>query len=198
MAIDINITGQYKVNGVPISGGGGLQGIQNIYNNFPAANFGIDASLNATGLTNNGVSANSIIAYPFTPNKTITSSQLRMNVSTLGAGLARILIYSDLNGLPNTKLFESTDINVSTTGVKTITTTQTFTAGTTYWLAYHTNIAHSITGIAAGALISLFLSNIASTPVTAYFLTATFGSAPNTFTYSSSSSTAVPRIMIIP
>jgi len=179
-------------------GGSGLVGIQNIFNYFPSAAFGIDASLNATGLTNTGVSANSIIAYPFTPNKTITSSQLKINVTLLGVGLSRILIYSNNNGFPNSKLYESTDINVSTTAVKTITTTQTFTAGTTYWLAYHTNIAHSITGIAGGALTPLFLSNVANTPVTFYTLPATFGSAPSTFTYSGGNSGAVPKIMIIP
>lgn len=179
-------------------GGSGLVGLNNIFNNFPAANLGTDASLNAVGTTNISVSANSIIAYPFTPNKTITSSQLRMNVTTLGAGLSRILIYSNNNGFPNSKLYESADINVSTTGVKTITTTQTFNAGTTYWLAYHTNINHSVSAIPIGALIPLITSNVASSSITFYTLPATFGSAPSTYTYSSANSGGVPRILILP
>lgn len=179
-------------------GGSGLVGIHNIYNNFPAAAFGTDASINASGTTNVGVPANSIITYPFTPNKTITSSQIRMNVTSLGAGLSRILIYSDNNGFPNSKLYESTDINVSTNGVKTITTTQTFNAGTTYWLSYHTNINHSISAIPAASLIPLMTSNIASSSITFYTLPATFGSAPTTFTYSGANAGAAPRMLIIP
>ena len=180
-------------------GGGGLLGTQNYFNYFPTLTYGVDASITAAGTTTISLtSINQVIAYPFTPNKTITSSLLRINVTTLGAGLSRILIYSDLNGFPNSKLFESADINVSTTGIKTITTTQTFTAGTTYWLAYHTNIAHSITAISPASLIPILVSNIQNVPSVAYFSPATFGSAPNTYVYGSASATAVPKIFILP
>jgi hypothetical protein len=181
------------------SGGSGLVGIQNIYNNFPAASSGIDASINASVGTNlSTASVNQVIAYPFTPNKTITSSQLRINVTTGGAGLSRILIYSDNNGFPNTKLFESADINIATSGIKSVTTTFTFTAGTTYWLAYHFNISHSITALNPASVISLLLTNAGSNATISYLSAATFGSAPNTFVFSSTSSNAVPRIMIVP
>jgi hypothetical protein len=180
-------------------GGGGLQGIQNIYNNFPAASSGIDAAVNASATTNLGfTSANQVVAYPFTPNKTITSSQLRINVTVSGVGLSRILIYSDLNGFPDQKLFESTDINVATSGSKNVITTFTFNAGTTYWLAYHSNISHSITGLSPASVIPLLLTNTGSNATISYFSPATFGSAPNTYVYGSASSTAVPRIMIMP
>jgi hypothetical protein len=180
-------------------GGGGLLGTQNYFNYFPTLTFGVDASITAAGTTSLSLtSINQVIAYPFTPNKTITSSQLRINVTTLGAGLSRILIYSNLNGFPDSKLFESADINVSATGIKSITTTFTFNAGTTYWLAYHTNIAHSITAISTGALTPVLVSNVQSAPSVAYFSPATFGSAPNTYVYGSASATAVPRIFILP
>jgi hypothetical protein len=179
-------------------GGGGLVGLTNIYSNFPVSTFGIDASLNALNIANTSITANNINLYPFTPNKTITSTQLRMNVTTLGAGLSRILIYSDLNGFPNTKLYESTDINVSTLGVKSITTSFAFNAGTTYWLGYYTNIAHNITGINPGALVSLMVNNVASSPAIGYARTTTFGTAPTNFTYGGLITASVPRIMIIP
>jgi hypothetical protein len=180
-------------------GGSGLRGVNNIYNNFPAASSGIDAAVNASTTTNlNFTSANQVVAYPFTPNKTITSSQLRVNITVGGAGLSRILIYSDLNGFPNTKLFESADINIATSGSKNVITTFTFNAGTTYWLAYHSNISHSITGLSPASVIPLLLTNTGSNATISYFSAATFGSAPNTFVFSSTSSTAVPRIMIVP
>lgn len=180
-------------------GGSGLVGIHNIFNNFTATGSGVDAAITSTASTNLSLtSVNQVIAYPFIPNKTITSSQLRINISTGGAGLSRILIYSDNNGFPNTKLFESADINIASPGIKSVTTTFTFNAGTTYWLAYHTNLAHSITAIATGALIPLIVTNAGATTSVAYFSAATFGSAPNTYVYSSVSATAVPRIMIVP
>lgn len=180
-------------------GGSGLVGIHNIFNNFTATGSGVDAAITSTASTNLSLtSVNQVIAYPFIPNKTITSSQLRINISTGVAGLSRILIYSDNNGFPNTKLFESADINIASPGIKSVTTTFTFNAGTTYWLAYHTNLAHSITAIATGALIPLIVTNAGATTSVAYFSAATFGSAPNTYVYSSASATAVPRIMIVP
>jgi hypothetical protein len=65
---------------------------------------------------------------------------LYINCTLLFSGnLARILIYSDLNNKPNTKLFESANLDLSTIGIKTATTSFTFTAGTTYWICTHTS-----------------------------------------------------------
>ena len=57
----------------------------------------------------------------------------------LAGALVRILVYSDLNGVPYSKLLESTDLNAGTTGEKTYTVSFTFTAGTTYWLGAYSN-----------------------------------------------------------
>ena len=93
------------------------------------------------GSVGNNLLANSIRFNPFLPANSLTISNLQININTAAVGsLARILIYSDLNGAPNSKLLESTSLDCSTTGTKTFTTSFTFTAGTTYWLGCYCNI----------------------------------------------------------
>jgi hypothetical protein len=167
------------------------------YTNGTALSFGL--GLNATLSSLVSLAVNSLTLFPFIPSKSITSSSLNINVTTLGIGsFARILIYSDLNGLPNTKLYESSNLDFSTTGIKTATTTFTFTAGNTYWFAL--NISGSgatVSAIPVAACISIF--NIASTPYTCHRNTSVVvGSAPDTYTYSSYTNSAVPNIYITP
>jgi hypothetical protein len=80
------------------------------------------------------------IAVPYMPSQNITTSDLYINVSALASGaLARVYIYSDLNLYPDQLLYQSADINCSTTGTKTLTTTFNFVAGQVYWLVTHTS-----------------------------------------------------------
>ena len=106
-----------------------------------------------------------------------------MNCQIQQAGaLARILIYSNLNNLPNTKLFESANLDLSTTGAKTAATTFTFNAGTTYWLALHTQGTPTLTHISANSLLPI--RQVAGAAPTTFLTTATIypiGSAPSPF-----------------
>ena len=141
------------------------------------------AVLTAATATNGSTSGSNIALYPFIPMTTITTSGfLFTNNSTAVGGFARILIYGTLNGLPSNKLYESADISTSTTGNKTVISSQTFTAGTTYWLAYATNTGptgincfptNSVTSI-AGNNTSIF------TQVTVLYYSAVLGLAPAT------------------
>jgi hypothetical protein len=105
------------------------------------------ASGRSTNLSINGTSLNGIAGVadrmtilPYIPNVSFTCASLYMNVTTLlAAANARILIYSDVNGVPTTKLYESANLDCSTTGIKTATTAFSFVAGTTYWLAIHSS-----------------------------------------------------------
>jgi hypothetical protein len=100
-------------------------------------------------VTYNGLAANTsatnqtglvVRVAPYIPAQSITTSNLFINVTTATAGsLCTIVIYSDLNGLPNTRLFESADLDCSTLGLKTATTSFSFVAGTRYWLGIKTN-----------------------------------------------------------
>ena len=127
--------------------------------------------------------ANTITLYAFIPANTLTVSNLQVNVSTATAsGLLRILVYSDLNGVPSSKLLESTSLDVSTTGVKTYTASYTFTAGTTYWLGYYANAALNAMSSVPGVELTPISANSggftsASLTVTA---AATFPTAPST------------------
>ena len=135
------------------------------------------------GSGNFNPSANTITLYPFIPANTLTVSNLQVNVSTATAsGLIRILVYSDLNGVPSSKLLESTSLDVSTTGVKTYTASYTFTAGTTYWLGYYANAALNAMSSVPGVELTPISANAggftsASLTVTA---AATFPTAPST------------------
>jgi hypothetical protein len=124
--------------------------------------------------------ANTISLYPFIPANSLTISNLQITVSTgTVGGLIRILVYSDLNGVPSSKLIESTSLDCSTTGVKTYTTSYTFTAGTVYWLGYYSNLAISINVYDASQMTPISASSHfnAFTNVTA---AATFPTAPST------------------
>ena len=178
---NITITGTFPNQTIASSGGGGSGGIH--APTILKTGGYYSSCLSAEARTSGAFSANEIVLYPFIPMQTITTSGfLYTNNSAVVGGLARILVYGTLNGLPSNKLYESADINASTTGNKTATSSQTFIAGTTYWLAYATNTLGqnaycfpitSITSI-AGNIPSIFteFSNLR--------YTATLGAAPAT------------------
>ena len=181
-----------------ISGASGIKGLHNVFGYFDSTVYGITAQLNGTSMTPVIMGANQLYTYPFFPNKSITSVSLRINVSTLGVGTnCRILIYSDNNGQPNAKLYESANLDCSTTGIKTAITSFTFTAGTVYWLCVQSSGTTSLTGIQPPALIPLQnLSSLLSVPVVTYINTSAFGSAPTTFVINNRSNSTVPMVQI--
>lgn len=161
-----------------ISGGGGFNtpvkmGSNNIYSNIPYGAPGNTQSL----------SGNLIYLMPFIPANSFATSNLFIQVTTLGAGVnARILLYShsDTNGLPNTKIYESSNLDCSTNGIKTIITSQTFTAGTTYWLGLYTSgtVTFTAASVASHYQIGMDISGSQYTSITQ---SVAFGSAPSTF-----------------
>jgi hypothetical protein len=188
------------INGNSVLGGGDLiisGGLQGIHALVPlASGQSTTSSISGFALTNNlaGV-ANRIVTYPFIPNRTITSSSLYLNITTaVASSNARILIYSNLNGLPNTKLYESANLDCSTTGFKTATTTFTFTAGTTYWLAIHSSSTQTFSGISNSMSIPIYYSGTAY--FNQYYISATFGSAPSTFGTGIGSQSNLPAVVI--
>ncbi len=125
--------------------------------------------------------ANTIYLSPFVPANSLTISNLQINITSLAVGgLARILVYSDSNGVPTTKLIESTSLDCSTTGAKTFTTSYTFTAGTTYWLGVYTNNTAFFMATISSANTIPISTNAFSTAYTSVTASATFASAPTT------------------
>ena len=129
--------------------------------------------------------ANRLDLMPFIPAVDITVSSLSIDCSTAQAGSnVRILVYSNNNGSPGTKLLESTNLSTSApTGVKTYTVAYTFLAGTIYWVGTHWSSTSTLRGIPLANSISIGTpAGAGSTMYTLYSLTVTFGSAPTTFT----------------
>jgi len=179
-------------------GGGGLQGAQIQFGNTQGqALFGFNASIVAGNSSTGIPTANRLDVYPITPNKTLTNISLTINVATLGVGaLARLVVYSDSNGFPTTKLFESADINCSTTGDKTALTGLTFTAGTTYWLGFYSNGIATFRTMVIQSLPVIFLPS-ATTPAVAWSrINTALGTAPSTFNYNTYSSANQINIIV--
>lgn len=161
---------------VPQYGGGGLQGVHAL---LPlAVGTGTSNSITSYTATAGALVANRMYTAPFIPAQTIRSSNLYINCTTAVAGaLARILIYSDSNGRPNTKMYESANLDLSTTGLKTATVTFDFVVGTTYWLTLHSSSTAQISNIpAANGIVIMYTNQTANNFI---FDSVTFGSAPS-------------------
>ena len=164
-----------------ISGGGGLAGL-NVQTAIPAGlTYGFTAAITSAVPTTYITQFNGIVLSPLILARNMTYSSIRINVTTFTAGcLSRIVIYSDLNGLPDSKLYESANIDCSTNGLKTVTVTGSFTAGTVYWIGIHSNNNCTITGINQGATIPIMNTLINGSTVVAWRYSYVFGAAPAT------------------
>ena len=172
-----------------VGGGGGVHILTK-----PVSGRTYNAKTTSTfGAAGNALPLNQIRLNTFIPANSLTVSNLQINIGTaVVGGLARILIYSDSNGVPTTKLLESTSLDCSTTGTKTYTASFTFTAGTTYWLGCYSNL--TLTNISQyqsveGTPIS---TSTFESPFGALTVAATFPTAPSPLgTASLSTSTGI-------
>lgn len=177
-----------------ISGGGsGLLGVHSI---LPLLTNNVtNLSVNISAATTAASSTNRITLMPYIPAQTFTTLNLMIQVTTLVAGAnARILIYSDVNGIPTTKLYESANLDCSTVGVKTATTSFTFNAGTRYWLATHTSATITLSSLPLSGVMPVVAS--ITNPLSGYILTAAFGSAPLTIPSTGGLASPIPQIFI--
>jgi len=175
--------------------GGGASGIHALVK--PRTGQAIAPIIGGGGLSTGFATANRLTAQPFIPANTFTCSNLFLNVSNFGTGaLARILIYSDLNGLPNTKLYESANLDCGTNGIKTATTSFTFTAGVTYWICTHASLGNGFTTFTISNILGFLAGGLSIT--SSYIYTYTFGSAPTTLSGQSNSTSTFPAVFITP
>jgi hypothetical protein len=169
-----------------IAGGGGVHVLTKPVS---ARSYGVRTNA-TTANSSSSTSANNISLYPFIPANSITISNLQLNVAGSSATNIRILVYSDLNGVPSSKLIESTNLDASTIGVKTFTTSYTFTAGTVYWLGCYSSGSVSVSVLDAAQMTPIS-TNAFGTAYSSVTASATFGSAPSTLgTATLSSSTS--------
>jgi hypothetical protein len=179
-----------------ISGGGGLSGIHAVIK--PKTGTAILPIVNGTQTTTITVTNGRLIAYPFIPATSFTSTGLSINILVLVAGgLARVSIYDDLNGAPNALLVASSNLDCSTGGLKTFSNSFNFVAGTTYWLCTHFNNAtNQATAITSASMLPVASSTVASTLGYGYYQTVAFGTTPNPFTGTTLNTANSPLIFI--
>lgn len=186
------------INGSDILGSGDLStGLIGAHQITPlSSNETTSASLNANGLVPTFTTTNNrLVTYPFIPNVTFTSQFMYIYVNTaVASSICRILIYSNLNGRPSSKLYESANLDCSTSGQKTALNSFTFTAGTTYWLTCQSQGTPTLFGIPTTNLLPLKVDTLAI--ATSIRGTAAIGSAPATFSVSAFESANVPFIGI--
>jgi hypothetical protein len=192
----VNQSNIKSVNGISILGSGDIpiKGVHALIKPYSGLTY--SASINQSGIASaSAQTANRLVVYPFIPAQTITFTSMYINVFTLAIGaLCQIVIYSDLNGLPDQKIYNSADLDCSTTGKKTATTTQTFIAGNTYWIGTHSSSTASLSVIGGAGLITPYIQNVSAG--TSYVISPTYGSAPTTFGTPGNSTGVVPFIGI--
>jgi len=172
--------------------GGGIHAILN-----QGSGFVVSSQLTAVGLGTSAMTANRMLVNPFIPAKTFTSSNLFIRVQgAIASSLAKILIYSDLNGRPDALLYESANLDCSTIGNKIATTSFTFSEGTTYWLAYWGNSTQQVSTIPAANMIAIRSQGATPSPSNVVLASITYGSAPNPLTGFTESLNNMPFIGI--
>jgi hypothetical protein len=134
--------------------------------------------------SNTSTLANTIALYPFIPANSLTISKIELNVASgLALSNIKILVYSDLNGVPNTKLIESASLDCSSGGIKTHNISFTFNAGTVYWLGTFANLGVTV-NVFSDSQMTPISTGSASLPFTAAYYSvtaaATFPTAPTT------------------
>jgi len=144
-----------SVTGANLSTGGG-GGVHILTKPVSGRSYGVRTNA-TTANSSSSLSPNVISLYPFIPANSITISNLQLNVAGTAAANIRILVYSDLNGVPSSKLIESTNLDASTSGVKTFTTSYTFTAGTVYWLGCYSSASVSVSVLKNGLVEVVFI-----------------------------------------
>jgi len=193
------INGNSVLGSGDITINGGIVGVHSLLF-IPGASVTNQMMTSSATLSGALLTANTIIAAPFIPAQNITTSNLFMQVSTLFAGaLCRIAIYSNVNSQPSSLLYVSSDLSMSSIGIKTAVTTFNFIAGTTYWLAIHggTTGTSGVNAISSTNLIPIKASGAASSSFSVVTASSTFTSGtPSTFPSPTFANSNMPYIGI--
>jgi hypothetical protein len=157
----INGTSVLGSGDLPISGGGGGGGINSFTINavFP---FPTCASISSKSLSSVTVTANLIDYNLYVPAQDYTCTEFSVNVVTASTGVGRIMVYDNIHptnndGRPGALLYSSTDLDMTTTGVKTATTSFNFEAGKVYYLAVQAEATPRLTAIHKDSVIPIGL-----------------------------------------
>lgn len=119
-----------------VGGGGGIHALIP-----PVSGSGITFAINAVNFSSTGtMAANTLTTIPFIPATTFTIDQIAFEVTTsVASSTATVSIYSNSNMKPTNRLYLSPIISTDTNGLKTISTSFTFNAGTIYWIGFNSS-----------------------------------------------------------
>jgi hypothetical protein len=145
---------------------------------FYSVSFGFASNLTTIG-------SGQLMLSAFTPGYDLEIDAISfIQVSTaLAGGLLKVVIYSDANGQPNTKLFESATVSADTTGNKLLTGLSfTFNANETYWIS---TVSNGNIGLRAynnnqDVLFPIIAHSQSTQAYSAYYYPSNFNSLPTT------------------
>jgi len=195
----INGTSILGSGDLPISGGGGGGGGLNSYVVGAWINLGTTAAINSSSLTTVTTTANYIIYYLYLPAQDWTCTEFGIRVFTASTGSARIGVYDDINptnndGRPGALLYGSPDLDMTTTGVKTATTSFNFEAGKIYYLAWQSEATPNVRALRIDAIAPIGMNGYNST-VSAFRSSRTYANGfYNPASFSSTWNSSVPMI----
>lgn len=123
-----------------------------------------------------------------TPDRTWTFDQLGVQVTTGAAGNAKVLAYDvDADGWPDSLIFESTDLDTTSTGfVFDTASLPVLAAGTRYWVGLITDAAPTLRAVSTAGNRSLGMASPSDTSIS-YFIRRTgltYATPPATWTFS--------------
>jgi hypothetical protein len=121
-------------------------------------NFATSAQLVGNSTSSMSLSNDQVIYYPYIPNIDYTCGSFSIEAASGVAGTkARICVYTqDADGLPTTLVYSSADLDLSTLGLKTATTSFSFVAGNTYWLAVQSSGSPFVKSISTSGLVQIW------------------------------------------
>lgn len=125
--------------------------------------------------------AGRIMLAPFIPAQDIRVTGIQTEVFGSVAGTnARLLIYSDLNGIPDTLIIQSIDLSCAIGGVKQFNVSFTMTKGTVYWVGVQMSGTQTLRMIPLASMIPIGMNNASTNLVYNYFYSTAYvyGSAP--------------------
>jgi len=165
------------------TGATGSNGLNGVHNPIIISGERYTLSLGAAAKSTLLSVANRLDLMPYIPIVTHTSTGLSIDCSSAIAGSnARILVYSNNNGQPGTKIVESTNLSTAAIGIKTFSTSQTFTAGEIYWIGVHTSSTQTLRAVPVANMLNIGTPTTQSTThFTMYRVTVAYGSAPTTY-----------------
>lgn len=156
---DLSVGGGSGIHTQMLPGGSFMGGLYTSNKLFGGSNYNLNTY------------ANNVLYVPFIPNNTFTSTTLNFTCLTGSAGDEhRICIYShDGINMPQTLLYESADIDMSTSGTKTVNVTRNWVKGEVYWFAFCQKTGGAnIMGMGGGNADSLIIGLINTNYFTMY------------------------------